>query len=133
MSKLDKTDAEWFQQLTPQEYEITRRGGTEPAFSGMYCDTKIKGIYNCKCCGAALFDSTTKYDSGSGWPSFYRPISPDAVTTREDESMFMRRIEVLCASCDAHLGHVFPDGPAPTGDRFCMNSVSLDLKPEADD
>ena len=133
MSKLDKTDADWLEQLTPQEYEITRRGDTEPAFSGIYCDTKIKGIYNCKCCGTALFDSRTKYDSGSGWPSFYQPISQDAVVTRDDNAMFMRRIEVLCAVCDAHLGHVFPDGPAPTGDRFCMNSASLDLKSEGED
>jgi peptide-methionine (R)-S-oxide reductase len=132
MSKLDKTDTDWFEQLTPKEYEITRRGGTEPPFTGIYCDTKTKGIYNCKCCGTALFDSGTKYDSGSGWPSFYQPIAEDAVVTRDDDSMFTRRIEVLCSVCDAHLGHVFPDGPAPTGARFCMNSASLDLDSTGD-
>ena len=130
MGKDVKTDVEWVRELTPQEFEITRQGGTEPAFTGVYWDTKTKGIYNCKCCGTPLFDSETKYDSGSGWPSFYQPISEDAVMTREDNSMFMRRIEVLCATCDAHLGHVFPDGPAPTGARFCLNSASLDLESE---
>ncbi len=130
MGKDLKTDADWVRELTPQEFEITRQGGTEPAFTGVYWDTKTKGIYNCKCCGTPLFDSETKYDSGSGWPSFYQPISEDVVTTREDNSMFMRRIEVLCATCDAHLGHVFPDGPAPTGARFCLNSASLDLDSE---
>ena len=130
VARVEKTDAEWQAQLTPAEFHITRQGGTEPAFTGIYWDTKTKGTYNCKCCDAPLFDSDTKYDSGSGWPSFYQPITPDAVATREDDSMFMRRIEVLCASCDAHLGHVFPDGPAPTGLRFCMNSASLDLDAE---
>ena len=129
-ARVEKTDAEWQAQLTPAEFHVTRQGGTEPAFTGIYWDTKTKGTYNCKCCDAPLFDSDTKYDSGSGWPSFYQPITPDAVATREDHSMFMRRIEVLCASCDAHLGHVFPDGPAPTGLRFCMNSASLDLDAE---
>ena len=127
VARVEKTDAEWQAQLTPAEFHITRQGGTEPAFTGIYWDTKTKGTYNCKCCDAPLFDSETKYDSGSGWPSFYQPITPDAVATREDDSLFMRRIEVLCASCDAHLGHVFPDGPAPTGMRFCMNSASLAL------
>ncbi len=130
VARVEKTDAEWQAQLTPAEFHVTRQGGTEPAFTGIYWDTKTKGTYNCKCCDAPLFDSDTKYDSGSGWPSFYQPITPDAVATREDHSMFMRRIEVLCASCDAHLGHVFPDGPAPTGLRFCMNSASLDLDAE---
>ena len=130
VARVEKTDAEWQAQLTPAEFHVTRQGGTEPAFTGIYWDTKTKGTYNCKCCDAPLFDSDTKYDSGSGWPSFYQPITPDAVATREDDSMFMRRIEVLCASCDAHLGHVFPDGPAPTGLRFCMNSASLDLDAE---
>ena len=127
VARVEKTDAEWQAQLTPAEFHVTRQGGTEPAFTGIYWDTKTKGTYNCKCCDAPLFHSDTKYDPGSGWPSFYQPITPDAVATREDDSMFMRRIEVLCASCDAHLGHVFPDGPAPTGMRFCMNSASLDL------
>ena len=130
VARVEKTDAEWQAQLTPAEFHITRQGGTEPAFTGIYWDTKTKGTYNCKCCDAPLFDSETKYDSGSGWPSFYQPITPDAVATREDDSMFMRRIEVLCANCDAHLGHVFPDGPAPTGMRFCMNSASLALDAE---
>lgn len=128
---VSKTDSQWQSVLSPQDYQITRQAGTEPAFTGIYCDTKTDGIYNCKCCDAPLFDSTTKYDSGSGWPSFYAPIDESRVVTKEDDSMMMRRIEALCANCDAHLGHVFPDGPAPTGQRFCMNSASLDLKPEA--
>lgn len=129
-SKLEKSEAQWREALSPQDYQITREAGTEPAFTGVYWDTKTEGIYNCKCCDAALFDSTTKYDSGSGWPSFYAPIDESKVVTKEDDSMMMRRIEALCANCDAHLGHVFPDGPAPTGLRFCMNSASLDLKSE---
>ena len=129
MAKVTKSEAQWRAQLTPQEFHITREAGTEPAFSGIYCDTKTPGTYNCKCCDAPLFTSTTKYDSRSGWPSFYEPIAADAVATREDNSLMMRRIEVLCAACDAHLGHVFPDGPPPTGLRFCMNSASLSLVP----
>ncbi len=128
--RVEKTDAEWRAQLTPEEFQVTRQGGTEPAFTGVYWDTKAEGTYNCKCCDAPLFHSNTKYDSGSGWPSFYQPIAPELVATREDNSMFMRRVEVLCAACDAHLGHVFPDGPAPTGLRFCMNSASLTLDAE---
>ena len=129
MAKVIKTDDEWRAELTPEEFEITRRAGTERAFTGIYNDTKTPGIYKCKCCDTPLFDSQTKYDSGSGWPSFYAPISQDVVNTHEDMSMGMRRIEVTCANCDAHLGHVFPDGPQPTGLRFCMNSASLQLDP----
>ena len=127
MAKVNKTDDEWRAELTSDEYEITRNAATERAFTGEYWDTKTKGVYNCRCCGEPLFDSDTKYDSGSGWPSFYEPLSADVVDTKEDRSMFMVRTEVLCSKCDAHLGHVFPDGPEPTGLRFCMNSASLDL------
>ncbi len=127
MSKLAKTDREWRARLTPQEFHITREAGTEPAFSGLYWDTKTPGIYRCKCCDTPLFDANTKYDSGTGWPSFYAPVSDDAVIRRMDNSHFMRRTEVLCARCEAHLGHVFPDGPDPTGLRYCMNSASLSL------
>lgn len=128
--RIDKTDEEWQATLSPQEFQITRQAGTEQAFTGIYCDTKTPGIYNCKCCKTPLFDSETKYDSGSGWPSFYAPIDSSVVNTHEDMSLGMRRIEVTCAACDAHLGHVFPDGPQPTGLRFCMNSASLDLDPK---
>jgi len=127
MTKVVKSDDEWREILSPDEFEITRQGATERAFAGIYNDTKTPGIYNCKCCHAPLFDSRTKYESGSGWPSFYTPIEPDAVTTHEDMSLGMRRVEVTCAQCEAHLGHVFPDGPEPTGLRFCMNSASLQL------
>lgn len=130
MGKIDKTNEEWREQLTESEFHITREAGTEMAFSGQYWDTKTKGIYNCRCCGEPLFDSESKYDSGCGWPSFYETLDKDVVETREDRSMFMVRTEVICSKCDAHLGHVFPDGPHPTGLRFCMNSASLALKEE---
>lgn len=129
MGKVNKTEEEWRQELSDEQFEVARKAGTERAFTGKYWDTKTPGTYQCVCCGQALFDSSTKYDSGSGWPSFYAPIDDGAVATAEDDSMMMRRTEVLCAGCDAHLGHVFPDGPEPTGLRYCMNSASLDLKP----
>ncbi len=132
-ARVEKSDEEWRSQLSENEYYITRQAGTEPAFSGIYNDTKTPGVYRCKCCDTPLFDSTTKYDSGSGWPSFFAPIDEGAVATHEDLSLGMRRLEVLCATCDAHLGHVFPDGPNPTGLRFCMNSASLSLDPAGED
>ena len=125
-----KTDQDWREQLTPEEYEITRNAGTERAFTGVYWDTKTPGIYRCKCCEVPLFKSDTKYDSGSGWPSFWAPIGEGVITEHEDLSYGMRRVEARCANCDAHLGHVFPDGPQPTGLRYCMNSASLNLEAE---
>ena len=121
------TDDEWRRVLSPEQYEVLRRGGTEPPFSGRYAFTKDDGIYRCAACGAELFDASTKYESGTGWPSFFEPISPGAVELLEDTSLGMRRIEVRCARCGGHLGHVFPDGPEPTGERYCMNSVALEL------
>jgi len=123
------TDEELRARLTPLQYEVTQRAGTERAFSGAYYNTKDSGTYHCIVCDQALFSSDTKYDSGSGWPSFYEAIDPDKVTLKTDRSHGMVRTEAVCANCGAHLGHVFPDGPQPTGDRFCMNSASLDLKP----
>jgi peptide-methionine (R)-S-oxide reductase len=130
--KVVKSDAEWQKELTPEQYYITRKHGTEPAWTGPYLQEKSKGVYNCVGCGAPLFSSATKYESGSGWPSFYQPIEKGAVSEHADGSFLMRRTEIRCATCDAHLGHVFPDGPQPTGQRYCMNGHALKLK-KADD
>jgi peptide-methionine (R)-S-oxide reductase len=130
MEKIIKSDADWREQLTPEQYNVTRKGGTERAFTGPFWDEKASGTYHCICCDAPLFSSDTKFDSGTGWPSYFAPLSPDAVSEHEDRGLFMRRTEIKCARCDAHLGHVFNDGPKPTGLRYCMNGTAMQFVPK---
>ena len=129
--KVKKTNEEWRKELSDYEYQITREAATEAPFTGEYTNTKTTGTYVCRCCGEPLFSSDTKYDSGSGWPSFYEPVDYENVETKVDRSLFMVRTEAMCSNCDAHLGHVFPDGPMPTGQRWCINSASLKLQASA--
>ena len=130
--RIERTKAEWKARLTPEQYRVTRRHGTEPPFTSPYNGEKTAGTYRCVCCGAPLFSSDDKFDSGTGWPSYTRPVAPDALTEHIDRSFFfIKRTEIRCASCDAHLGHVFPDGPKPTGLRYCINGVALDLEAKA--
>jgi peptide-methionine (R)-S-oxide reductase len=127
--RIEKSDAQWKAELSPEEYQVIREKGTERPFTGQYVNEKREGVYRCRACGTPLFSSETKFDSGCGWPSFYRAMDEENVREQEDRSHGMRRTEILCAACDAHLGHVFPDGPKPTGLRYCVNSVSIDLDP----